>query len=84
MGLQPGQLPELIDSTMIAFNFESQDDQGAPGDANYIAGWKGWSDRTKKFLKKYEDQVTEIFDIAYNEQRIEKYIEEIARAWENV
>jgi len=58
VGLQPGQLPELIDSTMIAFNFESEDDQGAPGDANYMAGWKGWSDRTKKFLKKYEDQVT--------------------------
>jgi sodium/potassium-transporting ATPase subunit beta len=58
VGLQPGQLPELIDSTMIAFNFESETDQGAPGDADYMAGWKGWSDRTKKFLKKYEDQVT--------------------------
>jgi sodium/potassium-transporting ATPase subunit beta len=58
VGLQPGQLPELIDSTMIAFNFESKDDQGAPGDANYMAGYQGWSDRTKKFLKKYDDQVT--------------------------
>lgn len=56
VGLQPGQLPELIDSTMIAFNFESKDDQGAPGDANYIAGWGKWAERTKKFLSKYEDQ----------------------------
>jgi len=58
VGLKPRQLDQLIDSTMIAFNFESQDDQGAPGDANYIAGWKGWSDRTTEFLAKYEDQET--------------------------
>ena len=58
MGLKPRQLDQLIDSTMIAFNFESQDDQGAPGDANYMAGWKGWADRTTKFLEKYEDQET--------------------------
>jgi len=58
VGLQPGQLPDLIDSTMIAFNFESETDQGAPGDANYMAGWKGWADRTTKFLEKYNDQET--------------------------
>lgn len=58
VGLKPHQLPELIDSTMIAFNFESETDQGAPGDANYIAGWKGWADRTKEFLDKYNDQDT--------------------------
>jgi len=58
VGLQPGQMPELVDSTMIAFNFESETDQGKPGDANYIAGWKGWADRTQKFLKKYDDQDT--------------------------
>jgi len=58
VGLKPRQPEQLIDSTMIAFNFESQDDQGAPGDANYIAGWKGWSDRTTEFLVKYEDQET--------------------------
>lgn len=54
VGLQPGQLPDLIDSTMIAFNFESETDQGSPGDLNYIAGWKGWAGRTTEFLDKYE------------------------------
>jgi len=58
VGLQPGQVPELVDSTMIAFNFETETDQGKPGDANYLSGWKGWSERTKKFLAKYDDQET--------------------------
>jgi len=56
VGLKPGQTPELIDSSMIAFNFESETDQGKPGDANYIAGWKGYADRTKVFLETYNDQ----------------------------
>jgi len=54
VGLQPGQILPLIDSTMIAFNYESETDQGNPGDLNYIAGWKGWAERSKKFLDKYE------------------------------
>lgn len=58
VGLQPGQVPDLVDSTMIAFNFENAEDQGKPGDANYLSGWKGWSERTKKFLAKYDDQET--------------------------
>lgn len=58
VGLQPGQIPELIDSTMIAFNFENEDDIGNPGDLNYISGWKGWAERSKKFLDKYKDQET--------------------------
>lgn len=58
VGLKPGQRDELIDSTMIAFNYESKTDQGKPGDASFIAGWQGWADRTKEFLKKYDDQET--------------------------
>jgi sodium/potassium-transporting ATPase subunit beta len=54
VGLQPGQILPLIDSTMIAFNYESETDQGNPGDINYIAGWGGWAERSKKFLDKYE------------------------------
>jgi len=57
LGLKPGQPKGLIDSTMIAFNFESETDQGIPGDADYIAGWKGWSDRTTTFLdENYKNQ----------------------------
>ena len=58
VGLKPGQVPELVDSTMIAFNFENTEDQGKPGDLNYVSGWKGWADRTKEFLQKYDDQET--------------------------
>ena len=58
VGLKPGQVPELVDSTMIAFNFENTEDQGKPGDLNYLSGWKGWADRSKEFLQKYDDQET--------------------------
>jgi len=57
VGLAPGQIPELIDSSMIAFNYESEQDQGTPGSANYVAGWGGWVARNKEFLKPYQEKL---------------------------
>jgi len=55
LGLKPGQIPELIDSSMISFALKSKDDQGNPGDSNYVAGTQGWVDRVEKFLNTYKD-----------------------------
>lgn len=55
LGLKPGQIPELIDSSMISFALKSKADQGKPGDGNYVAGSQGWVDRVDAFLKTYKD-----------------------------
>lgn len=55
LGLKPGQIPELIDSSMISFALKSKDDQGNPGDSNYVAGTQGWVDRVENFLNTYKD-----------------------------
>jgi len=55
LGLKPAQLNELIDSSMIAFNKDKKEAQGKPHDANYVAGWEGWANRTRDFLKPYVD-----------------------------
>lgn len=48
LGLHPKQTAELIDSSMIQFNYESEtEDKG-------IAGWKGYADRAKEFLDNYD------------------------------
>ena len=44
MGLNPKQAPELIDSSMIQFNKESDKDTGS------VAGWGGWAERANKYL----------------------------------
>lgn len=56
LGLKPGQVDELIDSSMIAFNKVSKIDQGKPGDANYVSAYTGYVDRIEKFLGTYADQ----------------------------
>lgn len=55
LGLKPGQLNELIDSSMIAFNKEKKEAQGAPGDANYVDGYAGFAERIEKFLGPYKN-----------------------------
>jgi len=57
LGLKPAQLNALIDSSMIAFNKDKKDAQGKPHDANYVAGYEGWANRTKEFLAPYADCV---------------------------
>merc|ERR1719288_87332 len=44
VGLNPKQAPELIDSSMIQFNKESDKDTGS------VAGWGGWAERANKYL----------------------------------
>jgi len=59
LGLKPTQVDELIDSSMIAYNKDSEKDaQGKPGDANYVAGYQGWEDRIDDFLKTYTGNKT--------------------------
>jgi len=43
LGLRPAQSAEFLDSSMIMF------------DPTEEASWKGWSDRSKEFLAKYEN-----------------------------
>lgn len=45
LGLRPEQSAEFVDSSMIVF------------DPTEEASWKGWSERSKKFLDKYENAV---------------------------
>jgi len=55
LGLKPGQVDALIDSSMIVFNMKNTADQGKPGDENYVAGTEGWQNRITEFLKPYKD-----------------------------
>ena len=45
LGLRPGQPQDLIDSSLIVFNYQSETDE------NNIPGWKGWAERTTAFLE---------------------------------
>lgn len=49
VGLKPEQTDARIDSSMIQFNYEKEED----GDV--IAGWGGWAQRSTEFLSKYDD-----------------------------
>jgi sodium/potassium-transporting ATPase subunit beta len=67
LGLKPGQIDKLIDSSMIAYNMGKGEDQGKPGDANYIAGTDGWVERITEFLDPYvncDSSKTDCFDIS--------------------
>ena len=50
LGLRPEQTDALIDSSMIFFNKDKQEDAGN------VAGWGGWSERLEKFLENYTDK----------------------------
>ena len=49
LGLRPGQPKDLIDSSLIVFNYQSETDE------NNIPGWKGWAERTSAFLEEYKN-----------------------------
>ena len=49
LGLRPGQPKDLIDSSLIVFNYQSEVDD------NDIPGWKGWAERTTAFLEEYKN-----------------------------
>jgi len=49
LGLRPGQPKDLIDSSLIVFNYQSETDE------NNIPGWKGWAERTTAFLEEYKN-----------------------------
>jgi len=53
LGLKPAQVDKFMDSTLMAFNMNAQQDQGKPGDENYVAGYQGWANRAGDFLDKY-------------------------------
>ena len=55
LGLKPGQLPDLIDSSMISYAVASENDTGVPGADGYVAGRNSWIKRTEEFLKTYSD-----------------------------
>lgn len=48
LGLKPVQTDEFIDSSMIMFNVDNQEDDG------HVAGWGGWAQRSNQFLKDYK------------------------------
>jgi len=48
VGLNPKQLPELIDSSMIQFNKDSETDTEGPN--GKVAGWGGWAERSNDYL----------------------------------
>ena len=48
VGLNPKQLPELIDSSMIQFNKDSETDSEGPN--GKVAGWGGWAERSNDYL----------------------------------
>jgi len=67
LGLKPGQIDKLIDSSMIAYNMDNTADQGTPGNENYVAGTDGWVERITEFLKPYKtcnNTITKCFDIS--------------------
>jgi len=49
LGLKPSQAPKFIDSSMISFNAESEDDKEA------MQGFGGWVKRYGEFLEEYAD-----------------------------
>jgi len=49
VGLNPKQLPELIDSSMIQFNKDSETD--IETDNGKVAGWGGWAERSNEYLE---------------------------------
>ena len=49
LGLRPGQPKDLIDSSIIVFNRDSEDD------GEHVPGWKGWAERSEKFLEDYNN-----------------------------
>jgi hypothetical protein len=52
--MQPMQTSELIDSSMIVFNKDSETDiLDSDGDV-IVAGWGGWAERSAAFINKYK------------------------------
>lgn len=49
LGLKPAQAPKFIDSSMISFNADSEDD------TDTMQGYGGWVDRYTGFLKAYKE-----------------------------
>jgi len=58
LGLRPTQTEERIDSSMIVFS-ENADDDGPDR-----PGYKGWADRAAEFLKEYTDAPYGGFDVS--------------------
>jgi len=56
LGLKPAQVDKFMDSSLISFNMDAKQDQGKPGDENYVPGYQGWVNRTRDFLDRYANQ----------------------------
>lgn len=50
LGLRPGQPKDLIDSAIIMFNKDSEEDK----EEKSVPNWQGWTERITKFLKDYK------------------------------
>jgi len=48
LGMRPKQTEELIDSSIIQFNWNKKDDSDG------IPGWNGWASRSKEFLNTFK------------------------------
>merc|ERR1711988_1516319 len=64
LGVRPGQDAEMIESSMIMFNYETA--QSSPRDA--VPGYAGWVNRTDTFLQPYTKPADNAADCAAGQQ----------------
>jgi len=64
LGVRPGQDAEMIESSMIMFNYETA--QSSPKDV--VPGYAGWVNRTDTFLQPYNKAADNAVDCAAGQQ----------------